>query len=372
MVSTADKQAQKVRTAVFFRNSILSVQSIDYAFDYPQNLLSQDSKGTRCIVTGDTLMDNERVLYEDLCETLGIEPNNYGTVSYDENNSFTFFSYPMIGLKDGKAVLMVGADVGKDWKAGYLDLVRDGEAYRLGKAKVSLVSVKTEIATIPFIAVKSKAHIFYINLKTDKETTYEHIDHAWDNGEVELYLNPLSKSAVKFSNMFKLLFDSNAFPDAGILMTWVRGKIKNPPEGKTWEKTSQWSIETIPPNYAELPVLDMNGNTVNFGDCGTIFVPSSSSATKSLISKGENGIERMYVYVSGKHATGNTHWIPSHTTATQAARLPINVQNTFQSQIKALLMPKSEGSTNASEQTVETVATALPSDSGSIDNGIPF
>jgi hypothetical protein len=347
-----------VRTQVFFSNSIFSVQSIDYAFDNPSNILSRDEKGTRCITTPDSLTEKERELYKEFCEAMGVSPNNYGTVFYDANNAFTFFSYPMMGIKDGKPTLMIGATVGKEYHAGFVPLVREGETYKLNGLKAVLIGVKTETKTIPYVAVKTKNYVFHIGLKIDKETEFDHIDHAWDNGELELYLNPLSKTAVKFSNMFKLLFDSNAFPSTGVLLVLNRGKVKQPPEGKNWEPNSQWSIEAYPQQLADLPVLDLDGNITELRNCGIIFVPAGSTLTKMLVSS-EAVIERVYVYVTGKHSSGNTHWMPAHTATQKPERLPINVQNTFQSLIKSLLMPKNNGNTPASNQTIPIESTPV-------------
>lgn len=338
---TAQNKPTEIKTVVVFLNTTTSsFQTITYARKHPEDILSVlGADKTKVAVNKLSLLSDELIKYQALLDCFNVSEQQYiGTVTYDKENKFNYFSYPTVGMKDEKAYLNIGADSAK-CKAHYVPLVYDN-GYTLAGKKVNLTFIKYENQpdATPYLTVSHPGYKFFITLRLDKDVTEDHVQNAFDTGNLHLYLNPFSQGSIcKFTTMFRPILEMGLLPENGIFMVLQRGKITRKVFNSKITASTSWKVGYIHESVANLPMYDDKGKTVTLKEASFMYASEAADMTKDVIQNNDLDQPLYYVVVTGKHISGNMTFLPSHNGALTFEWLPLHLQPLFLSQYQEFM-----------------------------------
>lgn len=334
-------ETQPTRTtpkAIVFLNSLTSsFKTISYARKNPENILSKlGATKTRAVVKKSDLLEDERVKYQAFLDILGLpKMEDLGIVQYDSLNKFTYFSYPIIALKDDKVYLSIGAD-SQNTKTVYIPLeVSEKGGYTIKDFPVYLTAIQYEDQqdTTPYITFSSDSFKFFISMKVDKNASSEHIENAFRTGDLALYLKEFNSGCiVKFTSMFRPIIEGGLLPANGIFMVLTKGSISR----DLWEGkptvSSGWKIAYIDDTVGNLPILDDKNNPRTLKDASYMYASQASEMTADIVSNDDVDLPIYFVVVTGIHVSKKLNVLPSHSGALRFDYLPIHLQQAFKNQ----------------------------------------
>ncbi|MBW4633587.1 MAG: hypothetical protein KME30_17310 [Iphinoe sp. HA4291-MV1] len=326
MVNTVARPASAKVSApietIFLRDAFGSLISPERLLDVVGESVCSE-EGIKSVVPIQVLTEREQAIFADLTNLFGVKPTNAGFVTYDENYSFKFFSYPRIGLNnEGQLGLLIGADnqdanhisafVPMVYKPGK-DEDEDGEYY-LGKARCGLVSIPDEIDKTKskhYIAIKSKRFIYNISFKPQSDLDFNLVPSAFHNGQFDTVCSAFQGSLAIVNKMFTSLFKNATFPKTGVFLILSNGQItENEHDGKVLVSTRWRLLASSHPNL----LVDVYKNPATpLREVYSISCNNSCKVTKEVLA----GYKPKYfgLYIAGAHPK-NPEWIPEHSTFT--------------------------------------------------------
>lgn len=324
------------RKPIFFTNLFTSIESGDYPFNFPQNVIGRDDKGTRALVKLANMKPEQAEIFRAFMMAIGANPTNAGLALYDADNIFSYYTAPQLGKLGAEIGVMVGAKHGTEEKSDFIPLVLEDGTYTLNGRKVTmygLMNPETKVST-PYLLLKTESYVFHIGVKYDRElVTFEHIDQAFDSGGLHLFVSSFFGNYIAYNKMFQHLFKTDKFPLQGVLMHLVDGKLQT---GGEWV-SSRWKIAQISTSQALLMVQDKDKNLMKLEEVEGLYIPSSGQPTKMLMD--DETIDSVWLHSIGAHKQKRPDfdWIPHHSCTTQLARLTPKVQQAFEPMIQEYL-----------------------------------
>lgn len=329
------------KTVVFLNSLTKSFQTITYARKNPDRILSKvGAEKTKVVVSKETLLAEEFLKYQVFLTHFGCADQDFiGTVIYDKANKFNYFSYPIIGLKDDAAYLSIGADSQLS-KAIYLPLEFTDKGYTIAKNTVRLSFITYEGQENPtaFITTSTDSHKFFISLKIDKDMSEDHIQTAFDTGNLHLYLNSFNQGSIcKFTNMFRPIIEQGLMPSKGIFMVLKKGEISRGEYKNKPTVSSSWRVAYIDDSVSTLPMADDKGVIKLLKDASFMYASEAAEMTKDIVANDDLDLAVYFVVVTGEHISGDMRFLPSHSGAMSFEWLPLHHQKDFLSQYQTYM-----------------------------------
>jgi hypothetical protein len=312
----------------FWNSTRSAFASIDCAYDWGLNILSDDDKGLRAIAKADQLPKTLSDAYESLSKMLNTPIQNAGLVVYSADGNLVFYGHPAVGLKSNVPTLMIGADSGEEFQSVCLPLTLDESGdYTISGSKVTLERIKNGDQETPFVKLRKKGETFehLFPLRLPKDTNLDVVVKAFDDGEFGSVLNSFSQVYASATKMFKTSFEKGLFPQSGVMFVLTNGRITNTDwQGSTITSATFQILACSHPDLEVKSSKKDDDEMYPLSEIGSISFSSSSQAYTMLNEGSAKSTDILYLHFQAPAESKGQQrydWTPKHVATVRPERL---------------------------------------------------